>query len=88
MDSWYATAYLMKLIIIKNKVFYCSLKSKWKVDDSEAERPYRAVSKLDWSRTERKKGKLVKLNKFPAVVKVRLLRPGLCRRSPPMPARC
>jgi len=74
MDSWYATAGLMKLIISKNKVFYCPLKSNRKVDDSEAKQPYRAVSKLDWTRTEQKKGKLVKLNKFPLDVKVRLFR--------------
>jgi len=55
MDSWFATAELMNLIISKNKVFYCPLKSNRKVDDSDAERPYQAVSKLDWSRTERKK---------------------------------
>lgn len=74
MDSWYATTELMKLIISKNKVFYCPLKANRKVDDSDNERPYRAVSRLDWSYAERQKGKLVKLHKFPLDVKVRLYR--------------
>lgn len=74
MDSWYATAEFMKLIISKNKVFYCPIKANRKVDDSGDKQPYRAVSKLGWSYTERQKGKLVKLNKFPLDVKVRLFR--------------
>lgn len=74
MDSWYATAELMKLLISKHKIFYCPLKSNRKVDDSQAKQPYRAVSKLDWSVTELAEGKLVKLNKFPLDVKVKLFR--------------
>lgn len=74
MDSWYATAELMKLLISKHKIFYCPLKSNRKVDDSQGKRPYRAVSNLDWSATELAEGKLVKLNKFPLDVKVKLFR--------------
>lgn len=74
MDSWYATTELMKLLIRKHKVFYCPLKANRKVDESEAERPYRAVSSLDWSATELAEGKLVKLYKFPLDVKVKLFR--------------
>lgn len=74
MDSWYATAELMKLLISKHKIFYCPLKANRKVDDSQAKRPYRAVSTLDWSEPELAEGKLVKLNKFPLDVKVKLFR--------------
>ena len=74
MDSWYATAELMKLIISKNKVFYCPLKANRKVDDSQAQQPYRAVSSLDWSATELVEGKLIKIHKFPLDVKVKLFR--------------
>ncbi len=74
MDSWYATAELMKFIISKHKVFYCPLKANRKVDDSQAQRPYRAVSSLDWSDTELVEGKLIKIHKFPLDVKVKLFR--------------
>jgi hypothetical protein len=74
MDSWYATTEMMKLLISKHKIFYCPLKSNRKVDDSQGKSPYRAVSKLDWSETELAEGKLIKLNKFPLDVKVKLFR--------------
>ena len=74
MDSWYATSEMMRLLISKHKVFYCPLKSNRKVDDSDAQRPYRAVSKLDWSTTELVAGKLIKLHKFPLDIKVKLFR--------------
>ncbi len=74
MDSWYATAELMKLLISKHKIFYCPLKANRKVDDSQGKRPYRAVSRLDWSEPDLAEGKLVKLNKFPLDVKVKLFR--------------
>ena len=74
MDSWYATAELMKLIISKHKVFYCPLKANRKVDDSDAKEPYRAVNTLTWSRQELAQGKLIKLHKFPLDIKVKLFR--------------
>ena len=74
MDSWYATAELMKLLISKHKIFYCPLKSNRKVDDCQGKRPYQAVSNLDWSATDLAEGKLVKLNKFPLDIKVKLFR--------------
>lgn len=74
MDSWYATTELMKLLIGKHKVFYCPLKANRKVDDSEARRPYRALTSLDWSASELAEGKLVKLHKFPLDLKVKLFR--------------
>ena len=74
MDSWYATAELMKLLISKHKIFYCPLKANRKVDDSDGQQPYQAVSNLTWSSTELARGKLVKLHKFPLDVKVKLFR--------------
>lgn len=74
MDSWYATTEMMKLLISKHKIFYCPLKANRKVDDSQAKRPYRAVSNLAWSARELAEGKAVKLNKFPLDVKVKLFR--------------
>ena len=74
MDTWYATSEMMKLIISKHKVFYCPLKANRKVDDSDAQRPYRAVSQLNWSASELAEGKLVKIHKFPLEVKVKLFR--------------
>lgn len=74
MDSWYATAELMKLLISKHKVFYCPLRANRKVDDSQAQRPYRAVNSLNWSTTDLAEGKLIKIHKFPLAVKVKLFR--------------
>lgn len=74
MDSWYATAELMKLLISKHKIFYCPLKANRKVDDSDGKQPYQSVSKLRWSSIELARGKLVKLHKFPLEVKVKLFR--------------
>lgn len=74
MDSWYATTDMMKLLISKHKVFYCPLKANRKVDDSDAQQPYRAVSKLAWSLTELAQGKSIKLHKFPLDTTVKLFR--------------
>ena len=72
----YATTDLMKLIISKNKVFYCPIKSNRKVDDSGGQQPYKAVDKVAWTPTDLQEGKVVKLHKFPLNLKVRLFRPG------------
>ena len=83
MDSWYATRELM--LLIENwdqqpdgtgtkKLFYCPLKSNRKVDDSGGERPYQAVSALEWSPDDLQSGKLVKVHGFPSEYKVRLFR--------------
>jgi hypothetical protein len=87
MDSWYATKDLMLLIegwqkpeasaeasTDEGQKFYCPLKSNRKVDDSGAERPYRAVSELAWSDEELKRGKIIKIHGFPKDYKVRLFR--------------
>lgn len=74
MDSWYATADLMKYLIKEGKTFYCPLKSNRKVDDTSGKEPYKPVDGLHWSQAEVEQGKLVKLHKFPLDVKVRLFR--------------
>jgi hypothetical protein len=47
-DTWYATQELMLLVDGLGKRFYCPLRSNRLVDDSEGERPYRAVDSLLW----------------------------------------
>lgn len=70
MDSWYATADLMKYLIKEEKTFYSPVKSNRKADNSSGQEPYRAVDKLVWREEELERGKLVKLHKFPLEVKV------------------
>ena len=85
MDSWYATKRLMWLIEnwhqnteqgagADKKLFYCPLKSNRKVDDSGGERPYRAVSALEWSEAELQTGKKIKVYGFAPEFKVQLFR--------------
>jgi hypothetical protein len=74
MDSWYATADLMKYLIREGKTFYCPIKRNRKVDDSSAKDPYKPVDELNWSQKEVEQGKLVKLHSFPLDVKVKLFR--------------
>lgn len=74
MDSWYATADMMKYLIKEGKTFYCPIKSNRKVDGSGGEEPYKPVDGLTWSEQELKQGKLVKLHRFPLDVKVKLFR--------------
>lgn len=74
MDSWYATADVMKHLIKEGRTFYCPIKSNRKVDSTAGREPYRAVGGLSWSKEELERGKLVKLHKFPLDVKVKLFR--------------
>ena len=74
MDNWYAISEMMKRLINKHKVFYCTLKTNRKVDDNDGQRPRRAVSTLGWSTLELEQGKLIKFHKFPLDVEVELLR--------------
>ncbi len=67
----------MRLLIGKHKVFYCPLKANGKVDDSDGQVSYKAVSTLEWSATELEQGKLIKLHKFPLDVKVKLFNESL-----------
>ncbi len=74
MDTWYATKELMLYIDNLNKIFYCPLKSNRLVDDSGGIRKYTAVKNLQWSESEEKNGKLIKIHKFPKDYKVQLFR--------------
>jgi hypothetical protein len=81
MDSWYATKDLMTHIDQSGKVFYCPLKSNRKVDDSQGESPYKAVSELEWFGDEMRRGKLVKIHGFPRDYKVKLFRVAATNRT-------
>jgi hypothetical protein len=54
--------------------FYCPLKSNRKVDDSRGERPYQAMSDLEWNEDELRRGKIIKIHGFPKDYTVRLFR--------------
>lgn len=70
MGTWYATKELMLLIESLQKVYYCPLKAKSQVDESGGQQPYQRVDTLDWSQTERKQGKRLKIKGFPKDHKV------------------
>lgn len=74
MDSWYATAQMMKHLVKEGKTFYCPIKSNRKADDSSGQEAYRPAGELQWDEQELAQGKLVKLHKFPLDVKVKLFR--------------
>jgi hypothetical protein len=74
MDSWYATQDVMKHIHRAGKQFYCPLKSNRKVDDSDGQTPYKAVSAVEWTPAEIQHGKLVKVHGFPGDFKLKLFR--------------
>jgi hypothetical protein len=77
MDTWYATKDAMLTIEQLGKVYCCPLKDNRQVDDSGATSPYRRVDSLDWSTSERRHGKLVKIKGFPKEHKVKLFRVAL-----------
>lgn len=74
MDSWYATRVLMLFIENLGKKYYCPLKRNRLVDDSNGTKPYQRIDSLEWSKTEQKSGKRVKINKFPKNHKVKVFR--------------
>lgn len=74
MDSWYAVTDLFKWLIAEQKIFYCPIKSKRKVDDSGGKEPYQPVSYLSWSTQEVQQGKLVKVHKMPQATYFKLFR--------------
>ena len=57
-----------------NKYYYCPLKRKRLVDDSEAKEDYKKIENLSWNETELKSGKVIKIKKFPDSKKVKLFR--------------
>ena len=74
MDTWYATKDAMLYIEQLGKVYCCPLKDNRQVDDSVGAAPYRRVDSLDWTRAERKHGKVIKIKGFPKDHKVKLFR--------------
>ena len=81
MDSWYAAKVLMLFIESLGKTYYCPLKMNRLVDDSNGSKPYQRIDSLEWSTTEQKSGKRVKLNKFPKNHKVKIFRVVSTRRT-------
>ena len=74
MDSWYATKAVMLHIESLDKHYYCPLKSNRQVDASNAQLPYQRVDSLQWSDTELRHGKQIKIRGFPKHHKVKLFR--------------
>lgn len=74
MDSWYATAAMMRYLIDEGKRFFCPLKSNRTVDDSEGKEPYKYVRDVQWTSDETQCGKMVKLHKFPKDMRLKLFR--------------
>ena len=74
MDSWYATKAVMLHIESLDKHYYCPLKSNRQVDASNAQLPYQRVDSLQWSDTELRHGKRIKIRGFPKHHKVKLFR--------------
>ena len=81
MDSWYASKSLLLYIESLEKKYYCPLKSNRLVDDSNGSKPYQRIDTLQWTDTEAKSGKRVKLNKFPKNHKVKVFRVASSRRT-------
>lgn len=74
MDSWYASQKIMALIDNLGKKYYCPLKINRLVDDSLGVEKYKRIDQLVWNELELKKGKVIKINKFPKNHKVKLFR--------------
>lgn len=73
-DSWYATAEMMRYLIEEGKRFFCPLKSNRKVDDTQGKEPYKYVRDVQWTDQESAHGKTVKLHKFPKDMRLKLFR--------------
>ena len=78
MDSWYATKDLMMYIERLQKHYYCPLKSNRQVDDSNAQKPYQRVDRLQWTEGELLHGKRIKIRGFAKHHKVKLFRVASC----------
>jgi len=67
-------------------VYYCPRKDNRQVDDSGGTSPYCRVDSLNWSTSERRHGKLVKIKGFPKEHKVKLFRVVLSSHGCPLGA--
>ena len=65
MDSWYATKSVLLHIESLGKQYYCPLKSNRRVDDSNARQPYQRIDALEWTVSELRAGKRIKIRGFP-----------------------
>jgi len=74
MDTWYATKDLMLLIESLDKLYYCPLKDNRHVDESAGQHPYQRVDSLNWSQSELRQGKRIKIKGFPKDHKVQCFR--------------
>ena len=74
MDSWYATKRIILLVEKLERIYYCPVKKNRLVDESGGVNDYENIENLQWSKEELKKGKIVKINKFPKAHKVKLFR--------------
>lgn len=89
MDTWYATAQMMRRLDAAQKTFFCPIKSNRKVSDApfEAEiaviqgrkqkgRTYQAVKDLSWTDEEDHTGKAIKIKDLPVDMQITLHRVG------------
>lgn len=74
MDSWYATNEIFKYLLTEHKFFYCPIKANRKIDDSQAQQPYKQVQEAYWSDIDVKEGKTIKLYKMPLATYFKLFR--------------
>lgn len=74
MDSWYACQKLMAMIDNLGKIYYCPLKKNRLVDDTKGVENYKHIEKVQWTESELKSGKFIKIKNFPADKKVKLFR--------------
>ena len=81
MDAWYASKSLLLYIENLDKTYYVPLKCNRLVDDSDAQKPYQRIDSLQWTETEEKSGKRVKLHRFPRDHKVKVFRLASSQRT-------
>ena len=74
MDSWYASQKLMAMIDNLGKIYYCLLKKNRLVDDTKGVEKYKKLETVQWTESEVKSGKLIKIKNFPADKKIKLFR--------------
>jgi hypothetical protein len=74
MDSWYASQKLMAMIDNLGKIYYCPLKKNRLVDDTKGVEKYKKLEIVQWTESEVKSGKLIKIKNFPADKKIKLFR--------------
>ena len=74
LDSWYAAKDLMLHLEKLGKRYYCPLKEKRLVDDSNGQIPYQRMEALMWTETALQQGKRIKIKGFPKDHKVKLFR--------------